>query len=1794
MSFAKMLTRVANRRALFLSSTAVLALALAPHAARAQTVDTAQPSYDENSAPLAQNPVVFTGGTFEPTGTYTLTTPITLDAQGGTVDSTNGIAYLDGAISGPGGLAVAGPNGVLLSATNTYGGGTTINAGGLMGVATVSAIPGNLVDNGFLQFDSAPSGTFGGVISGSGSVQMFESGATVTLTGNNTAAGTLYVYGSSTAQLGAGLTSGAWAGNIADGGSVVFARSDTVTYGGAIGDFLGNSGAVTQAGTGTLILTGANTNTGGTTINAGGTIQLGDGVTNGSVTGSITDSGSLTFDYSGSANFTAGVSGSGSATVVAGHVIATAESLISGTVTVNAGAILEWGNGGGFAYLSAPNIVDNGALVINMGPLDNLGLNTPISGSGSLEIKTSQFTTFVADTYTGATTIDANAGFALQNAGSIATSSVVIDNGVFNISGANADVSIKSLAGSGTVVMVARNLTLTAANDTFSGVITDFGFGSGLTIASGTETLTGTNSYTGATTINAGATLQLGDGGATGTVAGAITDNGALMFDYSGSVTTAGAITGTGSVEVVAGTMVYTGSNNVGSVTIDSGATLQWGNGSAAYLVGPTNNVLDNGTLVVAYGGSGVGGSFQISGSGGLHIESGSLNIGGNSPYTGATTIDAGALLQLSGTGSIASSSGVTADGTFDISGTTAGASITTLSGSGGVDLGGQILTLTNAAGAFSGVIADGGTPGGTGGGLTIASGTETLTGTNTFTGLTTINAGATLKLTGTGSIANSGDPLVNGTFDISGTSGGASVVSLSGSGQVILGAETLTLTNASDNFSGGISGTGGLTIAGGTETYSGVAAFSGTTTINAGATLRLGDGAGNMGLLAGPIADNGALVFDGGAGNFALYATGITGSGSATLASGTLELVGTNTYTGATTIDAGATLRLGGGGATGTVAGDIIDNGALLFDHSGSNTFAGAISGSGSATVVAGDVIVTQDDILSGTVTVNSGATLQFGDGTNPGFLGGSSIVDNGMIELNYPTGDSLGLSAPISGTGALNAHSGLFFLHGVNTYTGATTIDASGGIGLVSGGSIASSSGVTDNGLFDISLTTAGATITTLSGAGSVTLGGQTLTLSNAANTFSGAISGSGGLTIAAGTETLTGTNTFTGLTTIDAGATLKLTGTGSIAQSGDPLVNGTFDISGTTGGASVVSLSGSGIVTLGAQTLTLTGATDTFSGVIQGAGGGFTVSAGTEVLSGTNTYTGTTTVGSGATLQLGAGGATGSVAGNIADSGLLKFDYSGPVTIAGNISGVGGSAEIVAGTLIVTASGEIGGTVTIDPGATLQWGDGTGNGFLLGDTTTLDNGAIVFDMAPGLGLGTIDTISGSGSLTVHSGEFGPGAVNTYTGLTTIDAAGSLLISGSANSIAASSGVVDNGIFDISLETSGALIKTLSGSGSVVLGTQTLTLTNAADTFSGVISGSGGLTIAAGSETLTGTNTFTGLTTIDSGATLKLTGTGSIAQSADPLVNGTFDISGTTSGASVISLSGSGIVTLGAQTLTLTGAQDTFSGVIQGAGGGFTVAAGTEVLTGTNTYTGATTINSGATLQLGAGGATGTVAGDITDNGSLVLDYGVDTIYGGVISGTGSVTVSPTGVGVYFTGNSTYTGGTTIGAGTALFLGNGGTSGSIVGNVLVNGGDLVFDRTDPVTFGGTISGSGWITLLGGDTVTLTADNTFTGAPNIQPGSTLQLGNGGTTGSLAANLINDFGGLVFDHSNAITYAGVIQQSGSVTIGGTGPVTFTGANTYTGGTTINAAATSSSGPAEPPAPWSAISSTTGP
>ncbi|MFS2219076.1 beta strand repeat-containing protein, partial [Telluria sp. Tellsp104] len=842
-----------------------------------------------------------------------------------------------------------------------------------------------------------------------------------------------------------------------------------------------------------------------------------------------------------------------------------------------------------------------------------------------------------------------------------------------------------------------------------------------------------------------------------------------------------------------------------------------------------------------------------IDGVGGVNVAGGTQVLSGANTYIGATSIDQGGALALSGSGSIALSSGVANNGVFDIAATDNGAQVNSLSGSGTVWLGGQTLTLTNAGETFGGVI-DGV------GGVNVAGGTQVLSGANTYFGATSIDQSGALALSGSGSIALSSGVANNGVLDITATNNGAEVRTLSGSGTVLLGGQTLTLTDAQDVFAGSILGSGGLAIAGGIETLSGTNTYSGATSIDQGGALALA-GSGSIALSSG-VANNGVL--DIAATNNGAEVRTLSGSGAVLLGGQTLTL------TDAQDVFAGSILGSGGlaiAGGIETLSGTNTYSGATSIDQGGGL----ALAGSGSIALSSG---VANNGVLDIAAT-NNGAEVRSLSGSGAVLLGGQTLTLTDAQDV---------FAGSILGSGGLAITGGIETLSGTNTYSGATSIDQGGGLALAGSGSIALSSGVANNGVFDIAATDNGAQVRTLSGSGAVLLGGQTLTLTDAQDVFAGSIYGSGGLTIAGGTQVLSGTNTYNGSTSIDQGGGLALSGSGSIALSSGVANNGVFDIAATTNGAEVRSLSGSGAVLLGGQTLTLTDAGDTFAGSIHGSGG-LTIAGGIETLSGTNTYTGVTSI----------------------DQGGLALSGSGSIALSSGVAN-NGVFDIAA----------------TNNGAEVRSLSGSGAVLLGGQTLTLTDAADTF----------AGSIHGSGGLTIAGGTETLTGTNTYTGATSIDQGGALALSGSG-SVALSSGVANNGVLDITATNNGAEVRTLSGSGAVLLGGQTLTLTNAGDTFAGSIYGSGGLTIAGGTETLSGTNTYTGATSIDQGGGLALAGSGSIALSSGVANNGVFDITATNNGAEVRSLSGSGAVLLGGQTLTLTDAGDTFAGSIHGSGG-------------------------------------------------------------------------------------------------------------------------------------------------------------------------------------------------------------------------------------------------------------------
>jgi len=1003
-----------------------------------------------------------------------------------------------------------------------------------------------------------------------------------------------------------------------------------------------------------------------------------------------------------------------------------------------------------------------------------------------------------------------------------------------------------------------------------------------------------------------------------------------------------------------------------------------------------------------------------------------------------------------------------------------------------------------------------------------------------------------------------------DGTLGIAGTDAGSTLLGLSGSGTVLLGNHSLTLSDAADLFSGQIIGSGGLILAGGMEILGGVNVYDGATSIAADSTLAL-SGSGSIAVSSG-VLNNGKFDISAAAkdvsirslagsdsGSVALggrtlvlsaasgeYAGTIEGDGGLTVASGGEVLSGANRYTGATTVGTNASLLLAGDGSIADSR-DVRVDGTLSLWMANGNTALQSLSGSGA---------------------------VQLGDGT---------------LEL---TGNGGSFSGRIDGLGGLTVSHGTHTLTGATGYTGATSIGPDGTLALGGSGAIAMSSGLLNDGRFDISATNHGAQIQTMTGNGTVWLGGKTLTLTNASGQFDGSIHGSGGLAITGGAATLTDMQHYTGKTTIGQHAALSLVDQGSIAASSEVAVEGFLYFSQPGQDARLSSLSGSGAVSLGDSNLTLTDAHSRFDGTISGAAG-LTVAGGAQTLNGANWYSGVTRIEEGAQLALGSSGSIAFSSGVVADG---RFDLS-QATNGAQITTLSGSGAVLLGRQDLTLT--------------------NANGNFAG------------------------SIQGSGGLFIANGHEVLSGASTYRGDTVLGYGASLSLEGKG-SIANSRLVLDGNNFNIAASDGAAAVKSLSGSGFVMLGDQTLTLTGAGDTYEGIIVGAGGLNVAGGTQVLdTRYSYFEGATIIGNGATLGLAGEGSggLALSSGVLANGTLDIAAMDAGAEIKSLSGAGAVNLGNNKLILTDASGNFSGTIRGSGG-LELASGHEILSGRNTYSGDTSIAQGATLALSGNGsiANSRVTGDGTldisgSNGSaaikslagagsvllggqtLTLTRASDT-FTGSMGGSGGLAV--TGGTAVLAGDIRYTGRTSIGAGATLAL-SGATSLARSSGVTANGtfdvsgADGVQIKTlsgnGAVTLGantlhlasadgvftGVISGAGGLDLMAGRQ-TLGGNNSYRGRTTVARNATLALAGNGSIASSRVDLAGSLdisgsqgkaavkslagAGTVRLGSQTLTltdaagsFDGAIGGAGGVDIAG-GKLTFTTAHDYTGATGI--------------------------
>lgn len=1049
--------------------------------------------------------------------------------------------------------------------------------------------------------------------------------------------------------------------------------------------------------------------------------------------------------------------------------------------------------------------------------------------------------------------------------------------------------------------------------------------------------------------------------------------------------------------------------------------------------------------------------------------------------------------------------------------------------------------------------------------------GNITLGSSGSLKNIVTFYEGSTVNgsVSGGGSAATLNLTGDNGTDSLTDAVSGFGTLNKDGTGVWTVGAANAPLTSLSPTLAVNVND-GTLVLGGNTSVT------QATVTINSGGTLQLGQG-GTTGWIDGITYDNGTLAFDRSDTN--TFASDIANNTSLDPAgkggveqegTGTTILTGTNTYSGGTVITAG-TLQIGDGGTSGSITGDVTNDSNLVFDRSDATTFAGDISGSGNVSQIGtGSTILTNADTYSGTTTITQGS-LQLGDGNTSGTIANTAaIVDNGNLTVDNPAATTL--SQVISGTGSLTqSGGGTTTLTSVDTYSGATTIQ-NGTLALYGTGSIAASDGVHDDSTFDVSGVSASATtVNALDGSGALVLGNKNLTVADGntafGNVFSGQASGTGGsLTIASGTETLSGANIYTGGTTVASGAGLDLSGSvvGNVADNGTTTLdggtvggtiadNGTLAV--TANGGTAGSLSGSGTGTL-AGGLTLTSAADTYAGALSGTGG-LTVAGGTETLSGANTYTGSTTIGSGAVLQLGAGGTTGSIDGTsgIDNSGSLVIDRSNNVTLAAAISGAGSLVQQGSGVTTLT------GTNSYSGGTTIASGTLAGNTTSFGSGAITDNAALDVDLASGVTDALANTVSGTGTLTkTGSGTLEmDNSADSYSGGTLVSA-GTMQVDGDESHISGMTTVA-----------SGA---TLSGIGTM----------------------GGDVTIASGGTLSPGDG---------SGSVGHLSISGNLTEDAGSTAN--FDMGQ----AGVVAGKYNDLVSVGGN-LTMAGTLN----VTQSAGGDF----GPGVYRlydygGTLTNNGVTLAGTDETLQTSVDKEVNLVVTDANmpqqywDGANVNGDHGSDGAMGnGQVDGGSGVWTAPGGSGDGNWTNSAGTGNTPSTQGAFdVFEGKAGTvtvddsngnvtlsgaqfansdaeSGAeyvITGDTLYSSGsDLTLRVGDGTAVGAAttavidsviddsqVAGGTTLVKTDGGTLVLNGDNNYSGGTDIKDGTVVGSATSFGSGTITAEAGS---GLVIDQTTDGTLTNGLSGSGTLDKEGAGDLTVTGDDSaFTGNTTIN-------------------------
>ena len=969
--------------------------------------------------------------------------------------------------------------------------------------------------------------------------------------------------------------------------------------------------------------------------------------------------------------------------------------------------------------------------------------------------------------------------------------------------------------------------------------------------------------------IAPGAIVRYGDGGTAGNISGDVENNGLLVFNRTDTYSPA-AFGGAGAVEIVnsgtlalatAGTWSGATSIDAGSlrgdaanvfsansaVTVGAAGTLDL-NGFDQVIAGlagagtvRTNSSDDSTGGVLTLGGDNASTSFAgaITGLGGLvKIGTGALTLSGANSLTGATTVNAGALLVTGGLGGdLIANGGAIFGGTGTVAGTTTIASGGRLapgtSGVGTLTLGGLVLD----AGAI--LDFDLGAPGDPAASDRIqVNGDLVLDGTVNANDVGGFGFGVYRLIDYTGGLTDNG--LDIGTAPL-GADHALLLIQTAIAGQVNFvygdsgsGVPLIQFWDGADASPDGVvdGGSGSWTLAGNNWTRA-----NGTANDAWNSNFAVFQGA------AGTVMVDDAIDFTGM--QFVTDGYNVAGGDGALTISGASAAI---------RVDPGVTADISAaiGGAGGLSK---LDTGTLVL--SGTNTFSGATTVSGGTLVLNGSVAgavdlasgttLTGDGDAGGAVTVANGATLAPGAGGAGTLTLGGLILNSGSIlafDLGAP--DTPGASDRIAVAGDL-------------TLDGTLNAADAGGFGLGVYRLIDYGGALTDNGLA-VGAIPAGFDPSQLSvqtsTAGQVNLVVDAvipeIQFWDGANTVAnGVVDGGSGSWTNAGRNWADsagdGNNRWDSRFAVFQGAAGTVTVDDAIGVTGMQFMTEGYEIA-----------RGSGTLSLTPAQVNIrvdpeVGAE--ISAGLGGAGGLNKLDTGTLILSGANSYSGATLI-SGGTLRV-LGGAAIPVASDLTVAAGATLDIAAAQEI-GSLAGAG--------------------AVTLSGGALTAGGNGGSTGF----------GGVISG-AGGL------TKAGGGTLTLTGGNSYTGATTIAGGTRAISAGGSIGAS-SAVALSASGATLD---IAAGGDQSIAALTGVAGA-RVVLGANGLNVTGAQSTsFGGVISGAGGLTHSgAGTLTLTGANTYTGATSVAGGALIV---NGSLASAVAVDADGRLGGSGTIAGLTV-----------------------------------------------------------------------------------------------------------------------------------------------------------------------------------------------------------------------------------------------------------------------------------------------------